>query len=73
MSTLTNVIPASQRKVVYAVFAVIGVLLGAVQVAYGAADTDQPTWLIVTWAVYGFLSGAVGATAGSNTPADSAE
>lgn len=66
--TLHDIIPAAHRKIAYAVFALIGVVLGAVQVGYGAAEAGQPTWLTVALAVYAFVGGAVGLTARSNTP-----
>lgn len=69
MSALTDIIPAGYRKRVYAVYAVIGVILGAVQVGFGAAEAGQPDWLTVSLAVYAFLGGAVGVTAVQNTPA----
>lgn len=63
---LIDVIPAHQRKLVYAGFAAFGVLLGAVQVGFGAAQAGQPVWLTVALAVYAFLGGAIGATANAN-------
>ena len=68
MSALTDIIPAAHRRIAYAVYAVIGVILGAVQVGYGAAEAGQPTWLTVALAVFAFVGGAVGLTAVQNTP-----
>ena len=65
--TFKDFIPASARRAVYATTALVGVLLGAVQVAYGAAEAGQPTWLTVALAVFAFLSGAVGFTARAHT------
>lgn len=67
MSTLTGIIPAAYRKRVYAVYAIVGVILGAVQVGFGAAEASTPVWLTVALAVYAFVGGAVGATAQQNT------
>ena len=60
---LKDIIPASWRKAVYAVYAVIGLVLGAWQVAQSPA----PGWLITALTVYGFVGTALGATAASNT------
>lgn len=65
---LDDIIPAAARKKVYAVFALIGVILGAVQVAYASiASSGQPAWLTAALAVYAFLGGALGLTARANT------
>ena len=62
---LVDIIPPELRKPIYAVYAVIGVVLGALQVAL---DPD-PSWLITSLAVYTFLGGAIGALASANTNA----
>jgi hypothetical protein len=64
---VTDILSPATRQKVYAVFALLGVALGAVQVAFSAADSGQPEWLTVTLAVYAFLGGALGLTAASNT------
>lgn len=66
--TLRDFIPAAWRRKVYAAFALIGLALTSVQVAFSAADTGQPVWLTVAFAVYGLWAGAVGFTALSNAP-----
>jgi hypothetical protein len=58
------------RKALYTVYAVLGVAIGAVQVGYTSSGAEQPTWLIVTLAVFGFLGTALGVTAASNTPTE---
>ena len=63
---LEDIVPAETRKKAYAVYALIGVVLGAIQVGYGAASAGQPTWLGVSLAVYSFLGGPLGLTAYSN-------
>lgn len=63
---LTDILPAATRKRVYAVYALVGVVLGAVQVAY-LNLAGQPQWLTVALAVYGFLGTALGVTAAANT------
>lgn len=62
---LTDILPANARKTLYAVYALVGVVLGAIQVAYLNID-GQPEWLTVALAVFGFLGTALGATAASN-------
>lgn len=66
---LTNILPPQTRATLYAAFAVTGLLLGAIQVGYAAADSGQPTALTVALAVYAFVGGALGFTAQANTPA----
>lgn len=61
-------IPPAARKTVYAVYATLGLALGAVQVGYSAAEAGQPTWLTVALAVFAFVGTAIGATAATNTP-----
>lgn len=55
------------RAYAYVVSTIAGVLLGATQVGYSAADAGQPTWLTVALAVYAFLAGSLGLVAKSNT------
>jgi hypothetical protein len=64
---LENILPPSARKTVYATYAVLGVVIGCIQVAYASSSAGQPMWLNVVLAVFGFLGTAIGATAASNT------
>ena len=66
MTALTDILPAQVRRILYAVYALIGLALGAVQVGYSAGALGQPSWLIVTWAVFGFVGTGLGLTAASN-------
>ena len=66
---LHETIPPNVRRIAYAAYALLGVALGATQVGFSAAEAGQPVWLIVAMAVYGFIGGAFGITAASNTPA----
>ena len=66
---LNDVMPAHVRKVLYVIFAVVGLALGATQVGYSAAEAGQPTWLTVALAVYAFVGTGLGFTASANTPA----
>lgn len=65
---LYDLVPANQRRRVYAIFALLGLIAGAVQIAFLAIDPDLPTWLNVSIVVYNFLSVPFGALAASNTP-----
>lgn len=60
--------PTARRRT-YQVFWIVGLILGATQVGYAAADAGQPTWLTVTLAVFAFLGAGVGYTAARNVPA----
>lgn len=58
------------RKVIYGAYIVLGVIVGATQVAFAALEgAGQPDWLTVTLAVYAFLSVPVGSLALVNTTA----
>lgn len=63
---LTDIIPAAQRKLVYAVFGTIGLVLAVLQAAYLTQHTE-PTWLVMALAAYGVASAGIHATASSNT------
>lgn len=65
---LNDILPARARQVLYAVYAFVGLGLGATQVAYSSAGTGQPVWLTVTLAVFAFVGTALGFTAAANTP-----
>ena len=66
---ISSYIPASFRKPLYGAFAVIGVIIGAIQVGFAAAEAGNPLWLNITLAVFPFVAGAVGFTASANTNA----
>jgi hypothetical protein len=65
---IQEMIPSTWRKAIYAGYAIIGVIIGAIQVGFAAAELGQPVWLTVTLAVYAFVGGAVGLTASTHTP-----
>lgn len=67
---LTDILPAKVRQALYAVFAFVGLGLGATQVAFSSAGDGQPMWLTVTLAVYAFLGTGLGFTAAANTHPD---
>lgn len=57
------------RKRLYAVYATVGLVLGATEVAYLAIPEDTPVWLRVAMAVYLFVGGAFGFGARSKVDA----
>lgn len=63
---LVGVLTPQIRQTLYVIMAVLGLALGAVQIAYGAGDWGQPVWLTVSLSVYAFLGTALGTTAASN-------
>lgn len=65
---IQEMIPSTWRKAIYVGYAIMGVLIGAIQVGFAAAELGQPVWLTVTLAVYAFVGGAVGLTASTHTP-----
>ena len=64
---ISTYIPAAWRKPIYGAFAVLGVVIGAIQVGFAAAEAGNPLWLNITLAVFPFVAGAVGFTASANT------
>lgn len=60
-------IPAAKRRLVYAIFAFVGLALGAIQVGFSTAELGQPVWLLVSMSVYSFLAAGIGYVAGANT------
>lgn len=69
-SFLTDVIPGSARKWFYAVYAVVATGLGATAVWFSSLGDGQPKWLVAASAVWLFVGGAFGLTAGANVPAE---
>ena len=71
---LGNIITSARaRAILWSVFGLVGIGLGAVQVAYGyliveGAVSGNPLWLGVALAVYSFLGGAGFGIAKANTP-----
>ena len=65
MNPLT-MIPALYRKYIYFAFAVVGVGVGATDVALD----PNPSWLTATIRVLAYLTIALGLTAGSNVTSD---
>ena len=65
-------ISANIRRTIYTTLAILGLALGACQVGYSSINLEQPAWLTVALAVYGFLAGGGGILAVLNTPAPDA-
>jgi hypothetical protein len=64
---LVNIFGASARRIIYAVYALVGIVLGAIQAGIGAVgNAATPDWLKVTLAVFAYIGIAIGATAASN-------
>lgn len=71
MSNTTNeFLPVEARKRLYPIYGCLGVILGATQVGFAAAEAGQPTWLTVALAVYTFTGGALFGVAKANTPTE---
>jgi len=72
MSTTPNLASVVEsptvRKIIYTVFVVAVVLVGATQVAYAAVELAQPDLLTQALAVLGYLGVPVGGLALANTP-----
>lgn len=66
VTPLTDILTPSARKKIYAVYALCGLLIGAVQVSFGAVNALTPDWLKIALALYAFVGTAIGATAASN-------
>jgi hypothetical protein len=69
VNALTEILPAATRRRVYAAYALLGLLLGAAQVAYTSLNLDQPEALTAALAVFAYVGVGIGATAASNTRA----
>lgn len=65
---LTELLPAHVRKIIYIAYALIGVILGAVQVWFATYGATGPEWVEPALAVYAFVGGAFGFVASSFTP-----
>lgn len=65
MNPLTDILPPSARQVLYAVYALIGVVFGSLQIV---AQNGTPGfgWVATALVVFAYVGGAFGLTAGSN-------
>ena len=67
---MIKLLPGRARIAVYVAFGLVGILLGAMVVGYGAAEHAVPEWLTVALAVYAFLGGQFGWLASNNVTDD---
>jgi len=65
---LRGALSPATRKVLYVLFALAGIVVGAVMVYCGATDNAQPSWVDGTNAVLTYVGAALGLTAASNVP-----
>jgi hypothetical protein len=66
---LKDLLPERVRRVLYVVYAFVGLGIGATFAGYAAVpDAQVPTVLVVVLAVYSFLGAPLGFTAAANTP-----
>ena len=68
MNFVRDLLTDKQRKIVYAIFALVGVLLGAVCAGYAAVPVALPIAVKVALQVYAFLGGPMGLLAAANVP-----
>jgi hypothetical protein len=61
------------RKVIYSIYTVAVLVVGAIQIAFAATGAGQPTWLIGVLAVIGYLGAPVGGLALVNTNSKTVE
>lgn len=66
MSPLTDILSVRERRIMYLVYALVGLIFGSIQVGYSAGESGQPGWLSVAWAVFGFVGTGLNLTAASN-------
>ena len=57
------------RKILYTAYAIIGFVLGSVQIAYSTAEYATPLWLAVALAVFAYAGVQIGVTARSKVSA----
>jgi hypothetical protein len=63
-------LPARARQIIYVLYGIVALAAASTQVGYAAIEKSQPTWLIVSLAVVGFLAVPIGTLAATHvTPA----
>lgn len=66
-TALETLIPANMRKYVYAVFALLGLVIACIVLAFMIADADNvPKWTLIVTAIWNFLSAPFGVLAAKN-------
>lgn len=64
---LVDLVPAAQRKRVYAAYGLVGFLIGALTAGFAAVNQAMPpNWLVIALVVYTFSGPAFSALAGAN-------
>ncbi len=58
---------ARVRRMIYGVYVLLVIAVGAVQVGFAAVEAGQPDWLVATLAVLAYLGIPVGTLAVANT------
>lgn len=64
MNPLTDILPPSTRKLLYAVYGLIGVALGSLQIV--SINAAHLAWVSVALAVFAYVGTAFGFTSASN-------
>lgn len=65
---LGNIIKnAKARAAIYGTYVIIGLIFGALQVAFAAGAGEQPDWVTISLAVYTYLGIPVGTLAVANS------
>lgn len=67
---LKDILTPKIRKIAYSVYAICGLVVGAIQVGFVAAAVAQPVALTVAIAVLAYLGIGLGFTAAANVPAE---
>lgn len=55
------------RKIIYTVYVLVIIIIGAIQVGFAAVSAGQPDWLTIALAVAAYLGVPVGGLAAVNT------
>ena len=62
-----NLLPAQARRITYAAYSLVGLLLSCIVAGLASVGAGWPLWLTVTMAVYPILGTGIGVVAASNT------
>ena len=65
-----DIMTPNVRRVAYIIYAVVGMVLGATQVGFSAAEMGQPVALTVALAVFAFIGTGFGLVAQGNITED---
>lgn len=71
-NAINNLIKSpKKRKLVYGIYAVLGIVIGSIQVGFDSSGVEAGTWLSVMTSIYIYLSVPFGVLAVVNSPKDS--